>query len=285
MSTRSTGPVPRSKAAGPFDIYSWTLQPGRSIECVPRDWDNALVIVRVGDVDVTAAGARRRFASGSILTFAGLPSPIMLINAGATDAVVATIQRTATKSPADQQAPAAGPVARFLFSGVPVTTIDCTPRCGAYDTKGLAMSNDDNFFIQPNPDLEPLDRLVGTWDVTGGAIGTTTYEWMEGRHFLLQRVDLEQFGQRIDGLEVIGHNQDFGTERDPEIRSCFYDNMGNTMRYVFEVDGDVLTIWGGEKGSPAFYRGTFSPDGNVVSGDWVYPDGGGYTSTMTRKSA
>src|SRR3712207_8179829 len=44
-------------------------------------------------------------------------------------------------------------------------------------------------------------RLVGTWEVSGGAQGRATYEWMEGCFFLLQRVDLEQHGQRIKGME------------------------------------------------------------------------------------
>jgi hypothetical protein len=32
----------------------------------------------------------------------------------------------------------------------------------------------------PYPGLKPLDRLVGTWKVSGEAEGETTYEWMEG---------------------------------------------------------------------------------------------------------
>jgi hypothetical protein len=43
-----------------------------------------------------------------------------------------------------------------------------------------------------SPDLKRLgDRLVGTWEVTGGAQGRVTFEWMEGGFFLIQRVDLE----------------------------------------------------------------------------------------------
>lgn len=38
----------------------------------------------------------------------------------------------------------------------------------------------------------------------------------------------------------------------------------------------------GERGSPAFYKGKFSADGNTNAGAWVYPGGGGYDSTMTR---
>lgn len=135
---------------------------------------------------------------------------------------------------------------------------------------------------QPQDDLKALDRLVGTWRVTGGAEGTITYEWMEGGFFLLQRVELEQYGQQIRGLEIIGHDRPFGEAPRDEIRSRFYDNTGNTLDFVYELDGEALTIWAGEKGSPAYYRGTFGPDGDTLTGDWVYPGGGGYESTSTR---
>lgn len=48
----------------------------------------------------------------------------------------------------------------------------------------------------PNPDLQTLDRLVGTWDISGGTEGTVPYEWLEGNYFLIQHVDLEQYAQR-----------------------------------------------------------------------------------------
>lgn len=57
--------------------------------------------------------------------------------------------------------------------------------------------------------------------------------------------------------------------------------MRNTLDYVYEVDGSTLMIWGGEKGSQAYFKGTFSDNGNTVTGGWVYP-GGGYESNMTR---
>ncbi len=139
----------------------------------------------------------------------------------------------------------------------------------------------------PNPDLKSLDRLVGTWRVfdpsNSGAIeGTTTYEWLEGGFFMTQRVDFVQGGQPIKGIEVIGHEQTFGSEPSQEIKSRFYDFLsGMTLDYVYEVEGDTLTIWGGEKGSPAYFRGDFSEDGSTLTGRWVYP-GGGYESTMTR---
>jgi hypothetical protein len=134
----------------------------------------------------------------------------------------------------------------------------------------------------PNPDLKGLERLVGAWNVSGGAQGRAINEWMEGGFFLLQRVELEQYGQRIKGMEIIGHEQQFGAEPSADIKSRFYDNLGNTLDYVYELEGDTLTIWGGQKGSPAYYQGRFSQDGNTITGAWVYPGGGGYESSMTR---
>jgi hypothetical protein len=85
-----------------------------------------------------------------------------------------------------------------------------------------------------------------------------------------------------DGLEVIGHLRPFGEPPSEEICSRYYDSDGNTLDYVYELSGDTLTIWAGGKGSPAHYRGEFSTDGQTVTGEWVYPGGGGYGSTMSR---
>ncbi|MFI6575286.1 hypothetical protein ACIBFB_05750 [Nocardiopsis sp. NPDC050513] len=135
----------------------------------------------------------------------------------------------------------------------------------------------------PDPALSALDRLVGTWRVSGGAEGTVTFRWMPGRHFLLQDISLVQYGTDIVGMEVIGREKPFGAEEpSADVRSRFYDDQGNTFDYVYELEGDTLTIWAGEKGSPAFYRGVFSADGDTVSGPWTYPGGGGYESSMTR---
>ena len=135
---------------------------------------------------------------------------------------------------------------------------------------------------EPGPMLKSLDRLVGTWKITGGAQGEVAYEWMEGGYFLIQRVDLEQNGMKIKGMEIIGHERRFGEGPSEEIKSRFYDNMGDTFDYVYELNGHSLTIWAGERGSLAFYQGEFSDDGNILSGGWIYPDGGGYQSTARR---
>ena len=136
--------------------------------------------------------------------------------------------------------------------------------------------------IEPSLALRKLDKLVGTWQVSGGVQGKLTYEWMEGGFFLLQHVDLDHHGQKIKGIEIIGHLRPFGEEPGEDIKTRYYGNMGETFDYVYEVDGDTLTIWGGERGSPAYYKGQFSDDGNTLIGGWVYPGGGGYESTAVR---
>jgi hypothetical protein len=135
---------------------------------------------------------------------------------------------------------------------------------------------------EPSDAVRALDRLVGTWRVTGGAAGEVTYSWMKGGYFLIQQVSLEQFGQRVEGVEIIGNLRPFGEEPGVDVVSRFYDSTGNTLDYVYELVGDTLTIWAGAKGSPAKYVGTFQSPGDVVTGAWEYPGGGGYQATMTR---
>lgn len=135
---------------------------------------------------------------------------------------------------------------------------------------------------KPNPDLKGLDKLVGTWKVSGGVQGTNTFEWAEGGFFLIQRFDFEQAGRKIKGMEIIGHEQKFGDEPSKEIRTRLYSFLdGMTLDYVYEIDGDGFTYWMGEKGSSSYMKGKFSEDGNTYTGEWTYP-GGGYKVAGTK---
>jgi hypothetical protein len=136
---------------------------------------------------------------------------------------------------------------------------------------------------EPAPDLRALDRLVGEWQVSGDYVeGTSSFEWMEGGFFLIQRFDFEtQEGRKIEGVEIIGHERPFGAGPSEHVKSRAYSNTGDTLDYVYEIEGDSLTIWGGEKGSPAYFRGKFSTDDDILAGRWHWP-GGGYEATSTR---
>jgi hypothetical protein len=86
-------------------------------------------------------------------------------------------------------------------------------------------------------------------------------------------------------MEIIGRERGYGASApSADIKSRFYGDQGDTLDYVYELEGDTLTIWFGERGSPAYFQGTFSPDGDTLTGAWVYPGGGGYATTATRVS-
>ena len=126
--------------------------------------------------------------------------------------------------------------------------------------------------------LRTLDRLVGTWTVTGpdDLAGEVRYEWMDGGGWLVQHVDLRQAGGGTRGVEYIGYDETSG-----ELRSHFFGAGGELLEYTYRLEGDVLTIWFGGTGSPARFEGRFSPDGTLNEGAWEWP-GGGYASRMTR---
>jgi hypothetical protein len=132
---------------------------------------------------------------------------------------------------------------------------------------------------EPSPGLRALDRLVGTWELSGDVGGTVTYEWMDGGFFLIQHIDL---GPEAKGMEIIGHERLLGQEPSADIKSRFYSNTGGTLDYTYELEGDTLTIWFGDRGSPAYFEGTLSEDDGKLTGAWHYPGGGGYEAISTR---
>lgn len=136
---------------------------------------------------------------------------------------------------------------------------------------------------KPNPDLKSLEKLIGTWKVTGGLQGTNTFERAEGGFFLIQRFDFEKDGHSIKGIEIIGHEKGITGDESEEIKTRVYSfTDGMTLDYVYEMDdAGELTIWMDKKGSDGFMKGKFSEDGNTLNIEWFYP-GGGYTASATR---
>src|SRR4051794_26298206 len=68
------------------------------------------------------------------------------------------------------------------------------------------------------------DLLVGTWKIAGDAQGETRYERVDGGHFLLQHVQLDYDGRRIEGLEVLGHLHPIDKSPTKEIWTRFYSH-------------------------------------------------------------
>ncbi|MBV9791209.1 MAG: hypothetical protein JOZ51_23645 [Chloroflexi bacterium] len=135
----------------------------------------------------------------------------------------------------------------------------------------------------PHPALKQFDRLIGEWRISGPDVeGTIRYEWMEGGFFLIQHFDLINFGERYTGIEYTGYDEDTAT-----LRSRLMGTDGSRFMYTYGFEGDTMYYWFGEKGADNYSTGTFSADGNTITGQWQWPnpDGttGGYTYTLQRQ--
>ena len=133
---------------------------------------------------------------------------------------------------------------------------------------------------QRNPGLGPLERLVGTWKVSGETQGQLTYEWLDGGFFLLAQGDTEQGGKRTKHLEIIGYDHEPGASPSDVMTSRLYTNGGDTLSYTHEVDDKGVTSWFGAKGSTSLFKARWIDD-DTLSGAWEWP-GGGYKLTLSR---
>lgn len=134
----------------------------------------------------------------------------------------------------------------------------------------------------PHPTLKSLSPLIGKWRMPGAEVeGEICYEWMEGGFFLVQHFDLVNSGTRAKGIEYAGFDEDTQT-----IRSRLMGVDGARLTYTYEMKGDTLFYWFGDKGSSWFSEGKFASDGKSVSGRWRMPqqEGGteGYDYTLFR---
>jgi hypothetical protein len=115
--------------------------------------------------------------------------------------------------------------------------------------------------------LEPFDVLIGTWAteathprVDGIAPGSVTFEWLEGGHFLVQRIhnDHELFP---DSIGVIG-----APESGDGLVLEYFDSRGVRRTYgVTLVDG-VLRMWRDDPEFAQRFAATLAPD--AFEGQW-----------------
>lgn len=128
----------------------------------------------------------------------------------------------------------------------------------------------------PNPALKRLDRLVGTWKMKGGPVGsakdsmtgTFTIKWLHGESgsslFLQQDMEMNYGGTKIVSREIIGY--DPKTDKFP---SHVYSNMSpDALPYEWDIQGDDITITVNYGSINSTYHGKFAPDGNSFSGGW-----------------
>lgn len=143
------------------------------------------------------------------------------------------------------------------------------------------MTTASNDLHPDDPAMAALDRLVGTWNITGEATGRVTLRWLPGGGFLHQEGHLDFNGHRNEFVELIGRAQPPGAAQPGDITSRVYTGAGQMLDYTHELADDEVTIWYGHRGSDNCYRGTFNSEGTVLDGAWSWP-GGGYATTASR---
>lgn len=136
--------------------------------------------------------------------------------------------------------------------------------------------------LEPKPELEPLNHLVGTWttEATHPAMpgvvvrGTAVVEWLEGRRFLIVRSgnDHPDFP---DSISILGFtdadrigNTAAASDRKSQMTMHYYDSRG-----VFRTLGAAVddASWRLERIAPGFsqrFTGTFADDFRTIAGVW-----------------
>src|SRR3989475_925649 len=98
---------------------------------------------------------------------------------------------------------------------------------------------------QPSPALKRLEKLVGTWTITGHTLdsdvdnikGRVVISWLAGGFFLDQRGKMEFMGTRIESLEIVYYDPTADT-----FPSTVYASIGGTpLPYRFDVLGNAVT--------------------------------------------
>jgi hypothetical protein len=117
------------------------------------------------------------------------------------------------------------------------------------------------------PALEPFDALTGTWATEAthplfDAVvpGSTTFEWFEGGHFLVQRSH-NQHELFPDAISVIG-----APEAGEGLVMEYFDSRGVRRTYGLSLDDGVLRIW---RDAPGFDQRFSAPlAGDSFEGLW-----------------
>jgi hypothetical protein len=131
--------------------------------------------------------------------------------------------------------------------------------------------------------LAPFEALIGEWTVElthpafeGTVIrGGTTYEWLQGGRFVIQRAQNEH-PDFPDSLSVIGV-----MEGDSDLSMQYFDSRGVHRVYAVAFDGNELTLERDEPGFAQRLTARLSDDGSTLAGVWqLNEDDQGYRDDL-----
>jgi hypothetical protein len=141
-------------------------------------------------------------------------------------------------------------------------------------------------------ELERLEPLIGRWKTEGWTIepaggqgdridAVDTYERLAGGA-LLHLVDARVGDQRVEGAEIIGFDPDRG-----RYSTQYFGTDGPAAYEATLTEENGETVWAMHSQSDRF-KGTFSADGNTITGHWEAVDGATWRPwmniTLTRQS-
>jgi hypothetical protein len=124
----------------------------------------------------------------------------------------------------------------------------------------------DNEAAKPNPLLQPLSVLVGTWNTVGthplvpGKMfhGRTSFSWIASGAFLLME-------SRIDEREIPSGIAIFGTDdATSECSMLYFDERGVSRRYATRIHANEWQWWRNAADFSQRFIGTIAADGRTI---------------------
>jgi hypothetical protein len=125
--------------------------------------------------------------------------------------------------------------------------------------------------------LDRLEALIGRWKTEGQTTDAgggdridaiDTYERLPGGA-LLHLVDAQVGDQKVEGAEIIGHDPDRNT-----YATQYFGSEGPTAYDASLAEEDGSLTWRMQSETTRF-AGTFSEDGNLITGHWELQDQSG----------
>jgi hypothetical protein len=139
--------------------------------------------------------------------------------------------------------------------------------------------------MKPDPTLEPLNGLVGTWstEATHPAVpgvvvhGTAIIEWLEGERFLIHRARTDH-PDFPDSISIIGLTEcdRIDSATDPaspaagksQLRMHYFDSRGVFRVYEVSIDDASWRLWRDAPGFSQRFTGVLADGGDTIVGRW-----------------
>lgn len=120
--------------------------------------------------------------------------------------------------------------------------------------------------VKPNPALQPLGVLVGTWTTVGthplvrGTTfhGRTTFRWIEGGAFLIMHSEIDE-PEIPSGIAIFGTDDGNG-----ECSMLYFDERGVSRRYQVSLQDNVWRWWRAAPELSQRFSGTIAADGRTI---------------------